>query len=71
MNTGANRVQENCIFDLFEACRRMVISGNRGFCSRNPGYSPSRKKARRKALATPHRVAAGIDRWLKPLESLR
>ena len=35
-NTGAGRVQENCIFDSFEACRRTVISGNRGFCSRNP-----------------------------------
>lgn len=37
-NTGANRVQENCGFNSIEACRRWVISGNRGFCSPNPAY---------------------------------
>lgn len=37
-NTGAGRIQENCGFNTFEACRRTVISGNRGFCSRNPAY---------------------------------
>ena len=39
-NTGASRIRKNCIFDLFEACRRTVISGNRGFCTRNPAYVP-------------------------------
>jgi hypothetical protein len=45
-NTGMGRVQENCGFNSVEACRRWVISGNRGFCSRNPAYNPSRKKKR-------------------------
>ena len=39
-NTGAGRVDENCIFDSFEACRRTVISGNRGFCTQNR-HSPA------------------------------
>ena len=39
-NTGASRVRKNCVFDSFEACRRTVISGNRGFCTRNPAYVP-------------------------------
>ena len=43
-NTGAGRVQENCIFNSFEACRRTVISGNRGFCSRNPAYVGKKKR---------------------------
>ena len=37
-NTGAGRVQANCGFESVEACRRWVIAGNRGFCSRNPAY---------------------------------
>jgi hypothetical protein len=38
VNTGAGRVQENCIFNSIEACRRTVLSGNRGFCTRNPAF---------------------------------
>src|SRR5215467_11897336 len=50
-NTGAGRVEEDCIFDSFEACRRTVISGNRGFCTQNPAFTgypqhPIRKKKR-------------------------
>ena len=50
-NTGAGRVDENCIFDSFEACRRTVISGNRGFCTQNPAFTgypqhPIHKKKR-------------------------
>jgi uncharacterized protein DUF3551 len=46
VNTGANRVQENCTFDSAEACRRSVISGNRGFCSRNPAYKKRQSSGR-------------------------
>lgn len=38
-NTGAESVQENCQFDSFEACRRLAIGGNRGFCTQNPAYA--------------------------------
>src|SRR4051812_11613458 len=43
-------IQESCHFDSFEDCRRLVIQGNRGFCTQNPafvaGYGgpPPRKK---------------------------
>ena len=51
-NTGAGRVEEDCIFDSFEACRRTVISGNRGFCTPNPAFvgkvNTSRKRKRDK-----------------------
>ena len=53
-NTGAARIEENCQYDSFEACRRAVIQGNRGFCTENPAYAagyggepPRRKKKRR------------------------
>jgi hypothetical protein len=51
MNTGAGRVEEDCTFKSFEACRQMVISGNRGFCTQNPAFTgyyeqPIRKKKR-------------------------
>jgi hypothetical protein len=45
-NTGAGRIDENCIFNSFEAYRRTVISGNRGFCTQNPAFVGSRKKKR-------------------------
>jgi hypothetical protein len=51
-DTGAGRVEEDCTFDSFEACRRLVISGNRGSCTQNPAFTgrverPVRKKKRR------------------------
>ncbi len=50
--TGGGRVEEDCTFDSFEACRQLVVSGNRGFCMQNPafrGYQqrPPRAKKRR------------------------
>ncbi len=45
-STGAGRVEENCIFNSFEACRRTVISGNRGFCTQNPAFVGASKKKR-------------------------
>ena len=51
-NTGGDRVDEDCTFDSFEACRRLVVQGNRGFCTQNPAFTgyggpPPRKKKRR------------------------
>ena len=50
-NTGADRVEEDCSFNSFEACNREA-SLNRGFCVQNPAYAgppprPSRKHKRR------------------------
>jgi hypothetical protein len=42
-NTGAGRVQNNCGFNSVEACRRWVLGGNRGFCTRNPAYRGRKK----------------------------
>ena len=49
--TGGGRVEEDCTFDSFEACRRLVTQGNRGFCTPNPAFTgyderPVRKKRR-------------------------
>ena len=51
-DTGGSRVEENCHYDSFEACRRQVIQGNRGSCTQNPAFTgydvrPTRKKKRR------------------------
>ena len=49
MNTGVGRVEEDCTFESFEACRQMVISSDRGFCTQNPaftGHYGFRKKKR-------------------------
>jgi hypothetical protein len=32
-------IQEDCSFDSFEACRLLVIQGNRGFCTQNPAWA--------------------------------
>ena len=50
-NVGGGTVQEDCSFDSFERCRRLVIQGNRGFCTQNPAFAgyherPIRKKTR-------------------------
>jgi hypothetical protein len=50
-NIGGGAVQEDCSFDSFEVCRRLVIQGNRGFCGQNPAFRgdrqpPPRKKKR-------------------------
>jgi hypothetical protein len=50
-NTGADRVEEDCSFNSFEACSREA-GLNRGFCTQNPAYAgrpgaPVRKKKRR------------------------
>ena len=51
MNTGAGRVEEDCTIESLAACRQMVLSGNRGFCTQNPAFAgssenPTRKKRR-------------------------
>ena len=47
---GASR--KTAISNFFEACRRQVIQGNRGFCTQNPAFTgydarPTRKKKHR------------------------
>jgi len=45
-------IQEDCTFDSFEACRQLIVQGNRGFCTQNPAWAgpegppPRRKKKR-------------------------
>ena len=50
-NIGGS-IQEDCTFDSFAACRRLVVQGNRGFCTQNPAFAgyygpPPRNKKRR------------------------
>jgi len=52
VNTGAGNIERDCSFNSIESCRRMVISGNRGFCNQNPAFAgyqerPLRKHQRR------------------------
>jgi hypothetical protein len=53
-NIGGGNVTEDCTFDSFEACRRLVVQGNRGFCTQNPAWGgpdeplPPRRKHRRR-----------------------
>ena len=35
-------------FNSFEACRRLVIQGNRGFCTQNPAFTGYRERPLRK-----------------------
>jgi hypothetical protein len=39
MNAGLDHIEKDCTFNSFEACRRLVTSGNRGFCVQNPNYT--------------------------------
>jgi hypothetical protein len=36
---GGGAVQEHCGFNSFEDCRRLVLQGNRGFCTQNPAFA--------------------------------
>lgn len=52
INSGADRVEEDCHFDSFKACRREAGTGSSNFCAPNPGFTgyhrpPPRKKKRR------------------------
>ena len=47
-NVGGGTVQEDCSFDSFELCRRLVIQGNRGFCTQNPAFAGFDERAYRK-----------------------
>jgi hypothetical protein len=51
-NTGADRVEEDCSFNSFEACNREA-SLNRGFCTQNPAYvgpaAPAVRNKKRRA----------------------
>jgi len=47
-NSGGDRVEEDCGFNTFEACRRAVLGENSSFCTQNPAFDgypqPVRKK---------------------------
>ena len=52
LNSGADRVEEDCSFNSFAACRRAIGNANNGFCTQNYAYAgpppaPPRKKKRR------------------------
>lgn len=37
-DVGGGNVVNNCTLPSFEACRREVVAGNRGTCTRNPRW---------------------------------
>ena len=43
-------VYEDCQYRSFEACRAVILSGNRGFCNHNPRYTgpASTKRSKRR-----------------------
>jgi len=43
-------VYEDCQYRTFEACRAVILSGNRGFCNQNPRYTGpvSTKRSKRR-----------------------
>lgn len=46
---GPDEVTETCEYATIEACRPVVLAGNRGFCNENPGYiEPSVRHTRKK-----------------------
>jgi len=49
LNSGGNRVEEDCSFNSFAACQRALGNPNNGFCTQNYAYAgpPPRKKKRR------------------------
>jgi Protein of unknown function (DUF3551) len=38
ISMGPGAVYEDCQYYSFEACRPVVLAGNRGFCNHNPRY---------------------------------
>ena len=38
ISLGPGAVYEDCQYYSFEACRPVVLAGNRGFCNHNPRY---------------------------------
>ena len=51
ISLGPGAVYENCQYWSFEACRPVVLAGNRGFCNYNPRYvgpAPATKRAHHK-----------------------
>jgi hypothetical protein len=52
VNSGFDRVEEDCTFDSFETCQRALMNPNFGFCTQNPGSagpppgSPRKSKRR-------------------------
>jgi len=46
LNTGNGAVYWDCQYESAAACAPHVISGNRGFCNRNPAYGARRDDER-------------------------
>jgi Protein of unknown function (DUF3551) len=40
ISLGPGSVYEDCQYYSFEACRPVVLAGNRGFCNHNPRWTP-------------------------------
>jgi len=50
ISLGPGAVYEDCQYRTFEACRPVVLSGNRGFCNQNPRWAgpvPTKRTKRR------------------------
>lgn len=50
ISLGPGAVYEDCQYRTFEACRPVVLAGNRGFCNPNPRWTgpvPSKRAKRR------------------------
>jgi hypothetical protein len=55
ISVAQGAVYEDCQYYSVEACRSVVLSGNRGFCNHNPrwvGPVPSAKRVRHKRHVT-------------------
>jgi hypothetical protein len=43
---GWGNVVEDCSYATIEDCRRVILSGNRGTCNRNPRWAVEHKRRR-------------------------
>jgi hypothetical protein len=53
INLGTGNVYEDCQYYSFEACRPIILAGNRGFCNLNPrwvGPAPDGRVRQRRAV---------------------
>jgi hypothetical protein len=48
LNSGADRVEEDCSFGSFAACQRALGNPNNGFCTQTAAYGPPPPGPRRK-----------------------
>ena len=48
LNSGFDRVEEDCSFNSFEHCRSVAMTLSSSFCTPNPAYDVSIQPVRRK-----------------------